>query len=89
MLCPRFTAVRDERCLPAGDTHLVYPGPNGPLGSVRLEQIRKGMEDAALLSRVKDREEAMALVDACVRGYSSVCGMEQFEMIYRRLIQNQ
>ena len=87
-LCPRFTAVRDERYLPAGDTHLVYPGPNGPLGSVRLEQIRKGMEDAALLSGMKDREEAMALAGACVRGYASVCGPEEFERIYRRLIQN-
>ena len=86
MLCPRFTAVHDERYLPAGDTHLVYPSHNGPLGSVRLEQIRKGMEDAALLSKVENQEEAMMLVNKCVRGYSSVCDLEQFEAIYKQLI---
>lgn len=29
-LCPRFSAVHEERYLPPGDTHLVYPGPEGP-----------------------------------------------------------
>ena len=87
MLCPKFTAVHDERYLPAGDTHLVYPSHNEPLGSVRLEQIRKGMEDVALLSKVKNQEEAMMLVNKCVRGYSSVCDLEQFEAIYKQLIQ--
>ena len=35
--------------LPAGDTHVIYPGKNGPLSSLRFEAHRKGIEDYELL----------------------------------------
>ncbi|MCC7406861.1 MAG: DUF4091 domain-containing protein, partial [Phycisphaeraceae bacterium] len=35
--------------LPGGDTHVVYPGTDGPWSSVRLEAQREGMEDYELL----------------------------------------
>jgi hypothetical protein len=35
--------------LPAGDTHIIYPGPYGPLSSIRLEAMRDGIEDFELL----------------------------------------
>ena len=41
--------------LPAGDTHAVYPGPDGPWSSVRLEAHREGLEDLELLRRLKAR----------------------------------
>lgn len=31
--------------LPPGDTHVVYPGPDGPLNSLRWEMEREGRED--------------------------------------------
>jgi hypothetical protein len=36
-----------------GEFALVYPSPNGPIPSARLEQIRDGMEDWALLEAVR------------------------------------
>lgn len=41
--------------LPAGDTHIVYPGPCGPWSSVRLEAHREGMEDLELLRELLRR----------------------------------
>ena len=35
--------------LPAGDSHVVYPGKEGPLSGQRFEAQRIGMEDAELL----------------------------------------
>ncbi len=49
-------------CLPAGDTHIVYPGPDGPWSSVRLEAQREGMEDVELLRELQQRNP-----NACTR----------------------
>ncbi len=37
----------------AGDGSLLYPGPNGPVPSIRLENIRDGLEDYNLLDTLK------------------------------------
>lgn len=42
--CPHKGAL-----LPAGDAHIVYPGKNGPLRSMRFEAQRAGAEDYELL----------------------------------------
>ena len=40
----------DTSCLPPGDTHIVYPGPNGTIyPSLRLEAQREGIEDWELI----------------------------------------
>jgi hypothetical protein len=38
-----------------GDGVLLYPGENGPIGSIRLENIRDGLEDIELLKQYRDR----------------------------------
>jgi len=43
--------------LPAGDTHVIYPGPDGPLSSLRFEAHRIGMEDAELLRILKQKKK--------------------------------
>lgn len=48
-----------------GDGCLTYPTPDGPVSSIRLENIRDGIEDydyLALLADAKGREAAMKLV---------------------------
>jgi hypothetical protein len=45
-----------ENFLPAGDTHIVYPGPAGPLSSTRFEAMRIGVEDYELLQILKAKE---------------------------------
>ena len=39
--------------LPAGDTHVIYPGIDGPLSSLRFEAHRQGIEDYELLEKLK------------------------------------
>lgn len=38
-----------------GDGVLFYPGPGGPVGSIRLEQIRAGLQDVELLHLAQQR----------------------------------
>ena len=57
--------------LPAGDSHVVYPGETGPLSGVRFEAHRIGMEDAELLALLKarDPERAAKIVERVFRAY--------------------
>ncbi len=57
--------------LPAGDTHVVYPGEGGPWSSVRLESQREGLEDFELLKLLEQRhpKKAQALVRSVIRGF--------------------
>jgi len=61
-----------DNALPAGDTHIVYPGPRGPWSSVRLEAQREGFEDLELLRRLRrrDPDRAEAIVRTVVRGFN-------------------
>ena len=49
-----------NRCLPAGDNAIVYPGEGGPLDSIRFEAMRDGLEDYELLRIVAERDKALA-----------------------------
>lgn len=57
--------------LPAGDTHIVYPGQHGPWSSTRFEAHRIGLEDLALLRQLQaqDPARAEALIAEVFRGY--------------------
>lgn len=57
-----------SKFLPAGDTHIVYPGPDGPWSSVRLEAQREGYEDYELLRRL-DPEQAQTIIRPILRGF--------------------
>ena len=46
--------------LPPGDTHLVYPGTDGPWASVRLHAMAMGAEDHELLRQVEATDPAAA-----------------------------
>lgn len=58
--------------LPAGDTHIVYPGRDGPWPSARLEAMRQGFEDRELLERLRSKapERVEPLIRAIVRGFA-------------------
>jgi len=52
--------------LPAGDTHVLYPGPAGPWSGLRFEAHRIGMEDHALLMQVPS-EDRISVIDPLYR----------------------
>jgi hypothetical protein len=56
--------------LPAGDTHVVYPGLDGPWSSVRFEAQREGFEDYEFLRRLqaKSPQKAGRILRLAIRG---------------------
>jgi hypothetical protein len=46
--------------LPPGDSHILYPGDDGPWSSVRFEAMAAGIEDYELLRIVAKRDEKLA-----------------------------
>ena len=58
--------------LPPGDTHVVYPGPDGPFSSCRLEAHRIGLEDYELLKMLKTKnpDRAQAIIKKVIRSFS-------------------
>ncbi|OFY53482.1 MAG: hypothetical protein A2X22_02205 [Bacteroidetes bacterium GWF2_49_14] len=50
----------EKSFLPAGDSHIIYPGSAGPLSSLRYEAHRIGMEDYELLLQLKKLNPVLA-----------------------------
>jgi hypothetical protein len=61
----------EHNSLPAGDTHIVYPGPDGPWSSLRLEAHREGFEDYELLQQLRERDSLQAdeIIHRVIRGF--------------------
>ena len=74
--------------LPAGDTHIVYPGKDGPWPSVRFEAVRAGLEDADLLTMLKARDAAKAdsLIRRLVRGFGDYTADPRLYRRVRRML---
>ncbi|MEU5029457.1 DUF4091 domain-containing protein [Streptomyces milbemycinicus] len=47
-----------------GDEYLVYPGKDGPMSSIRWEQLKEGIEDYELIARLRKKEGGAADSDA-------------------------
>ena len=47
-----------------GDEYLVYPGKNGPMSSIRWEQLKEGIEDYELIAELREKEAGTADSDA-------------------------
>ena len=72
--CPRHINTDNETILPAGDTHIVYPGEDGPWMSMRLEAQRQSAEDFELLRLLaqKDKAKADGLCRRCFKSFNAV-----------------
>jgi len=70
---PKKWGSNNGNSLPPGDTHIVYPGKDGPWPSVRFEATRAGMEDADLLLKLRkyDKEAADAMVRRIARSFKA------------------
>jgi len=64
-------APHSNNQLPAGDTHILYPGPGCPWSSTRFEAQRIGLEDRELLRQldVKDPALCRQIIASVFRGY--------------------
>ncbi|MDO5977418.1 DUF4091 domain-containing protein [Flavivirga spongiicola] len=52
--------------LPAGDTHIIYPGINEPWVSLRFNAHRIGLEDAELF-KILEKKERIKLMESCFK----------------------
>jgi hypothetical protein len=61
----------EHNSLPAGDTHIVYPGADGPWSSLRLEAQREGFEDYELLRQLRgsNPQHAETIIRQVIRGF--------------------
>jgi hypothetical protein len=85
--------INDGRTLlPAGDSHIVYPDPArmSILSSIRLEEMREGIEDCELLWDLasKDPERADELVRQAVPHVNDyVRDPREFRKLYQSLLE--
>ncbi len=76
--------------LPAGDTHIIYPGEEGPLSSVRFEAHRVGIEDYELLTDLagKDPQKASQLIDSLFCSYTTYnTSVKTYREVRRQLLE--
>jgi hypothetical protein len=75
---------------PPGDTHITYPGSEGPLSSMRLEAMRAGIEDYELLRLLagKNKIAADEIADCCLTSFNEANeDPTHFQRVHRQLLQ--
>ena len=72
--CPEHRNTDAVCYLPAGDTHLIYPGEDGPWLSMRGEAQRASVEEYEMLRELAktDKEKADAICDKVFRSFRDV-----------------
>ena len=76
--------------LPAGDTHILYPGPGQPWSSTRFEAQRIGCEDRELLRQLDAKDPALCrrLIASVFRGYNDYeTGVGAYRLAKRKLLE--
>ncbi len=76
--------------LPPGDSHIVYPGKDGPWSSVRFEAMGSGIEDYELLRLVGERDPGLAdeICARLVRSFTDYdAKVDAFREAHRWLLQ--
>lgn len=75
--------------LPAGDTHVIYPGEDGPCSSIRFESHRIGIEDYELLEilKTKKTDEAAALIRQVFTSYTQYnTSVKEYRQVRKKLL---
>ena len=75
--------------LPAGDTHIIYPGKNGPLSSLRFESHKIGCEDYEMLEHLKEikPKKHKLLINKIFQNYTSyTTNIKKYERVKSRIL---
>jgi hypothetical protein len=86
--CPPHGPYHSFR-LPPGDSHILYPGDDGPWSSVRFEAMAAGIEDYELLRAVAERDEQLAdeICSQLVRTFTDYdATLEGFDAAHLKLL---
>ncbi|TYP79797.1 DUF4091 domain-containing protein [Paenibacillus methanolicus] len=90
LTCPLLAPDVHAKRVPPGDTHIVYPGADGPLLSMRLEAMRAGCEDYELfrLLAASDKALADAICDEGMASFTDVSvDPDAFAALHLRLLE--
>ncbi len=77
--------------LPAGDTHVIYPGTDGPLSSLRFEAHRQGIEDYELLEKLnlKNPNKHKRFIKKLFLNYTNYSlSIRKYERIRKKLLKS-
>ncbi len=88
--CPLHTNAGESIILPAGDSHIIYPGTDGPWMSIRLEAQRESAEEYELLRKLAESNKPLAdeICETVFRSFRDVeYTIAKFEANRRRLIE--
>ncbi len=80
--CPLHRNTNHEAKMPAGDTHIMYPGTDGPWMSVRMENQRAGYEEYEMLRALAAKDKALA-DKLCAIGFRSFHDVEYDPLAFR------
>ena len=84
-------AAGPNNFLPAGDTHVIYPGDTEPLSSLRFESHKIGCEDYEILEslkKIKPKKHKL-LVKKIFQNYTSyTLNIKKYEKIKKRVLKN-
>ena len=87
--CPEHHNADSVGYLPAGDTHILYPGTDGPWLSMRLEAEREGAEEYEFLTVLAKKNKPLAdeICETVFRSFRDVeYDVKAFEKVRRRLL---
>lgn len=84
----QFHTYGDGVCLPAGDSHIVYPDGDKLYYSMRLEACRRGVEDLEMLNILKHADNACfdALTQSIAPSFLFKASEEQFAATHIKLL---
>lgn len=84
-----FEETSANEWLPAGDTHIVYPLKDGPIRSLRFQQMKCGVEDYEILKALskQDKEAADRICRRAFRTFDDyITDVSEFDQIEDELI---
>ncbi len=87
--CPEHRNTDNVCFLPAGDTHIIYPGTDGPWLSIRLEAQRESAEEYELLKALSKTDKPLAdsICESVFRSFRDVeYDVSAFTAARRRLL---
>ena len=88
--CPEHHNADAVCFLPAGDTHILYPGEGAPWISIRLEAERESAEEYEMLKKLAERDKPLA-DEICASVFRSFRDVEydvgKFTAAKRRLLE--
>lgn len=85
------TAKQTNQFIPAGDSHIIFPGDGQPLSSLRFEAHRVGIEDYEMLSILEAHQYALtdSLINSVFKNYKDYnTDLKKYRLARKKLLES-